>query len=187
MEEICVILGFTSENAQKYIKKGSDYHKLWQILEMVYIALADELLLPYAQKSLELCEKPTSSGYWNYSESIVNPNYQYVQQALFTFLHALMMIRRCMRYSQSKPILAAKSKLVLLFFGRNHPIYQEIVSHDFRIEYMIPNEVKQSMHSTFSMSRNGKDGHYQGGDAIIEEINKQGKKWIIGVPTEMQW
>ena len=37
------------------------------------------------------------------------------------------------------------------------------------------------------MSRNGKDGHYQGGNAIIEKINKQGKKWIIGVPTEMQW
>ena len=86
MQEIYVILGFTSENIQKYIKKGSDYHKLWQILEVVYIALADELLLPYVRKSLELGEKPTSSGDWNYSESIVNPNYQYVQQALFSFL-----------------------------------------------------------------------------------------------------
>ena len=52
---------------------------------------------------------------------------------------------------------------------------------------MIPNEVKQCIHSTFSMSRNRKDGHYQGSDAIIEKINKQGKKWIIDVPTEMQW
>ena len=43
------------------------------------------------------------------------------------------------------------------------------------------------MHSTFSMSRNGKDRHYQGGDAIIEEINNKSQKWIIGVPTEMQW
>ena len=98
-----------------------------------------------------------------------------------------MMLKRGVRYGQSKPILAAKSKLVLLFFGRNHPRYQEIVSHDFRIECMIPNEVKQCMYSTFSMSRNGKDGHYQGGDVMIEEINKQGKEWIIGVPTEMQW
>ena len=135
---------------------------------MVYIALADELLLPYVRKSLELGEKPTSSGYWNYSESIVNTNYQYVQQALFTFLHALMMLRRGVRYGQSKPTLAAKSKLVLLFFGCNHP-RQQIVSHDFRIECMIPNKLKQCVHSTFSMSRNGKDGHYQGGDVIIEE------------------
>ena len=103
------------------------------------------------------------------------------------FFHALMMLRRGVRYGQSQPILAAKSKLVLLFFGRNHLRYQEIVSHGFRIECMIPNEVKQCMHLTFSMSRNGKDGHYQGGDVIIEEINKLGKKWIIDVPTEMQW
>ena len=97
-------------------KNGNDYHKLWQILEVVYIALADEVLLPYVQKSLELGEKPTSSGYWNYSESVVNPNYQYVEQALITFLHPLMMLRRGVRYGQSKPILAAKSKLVLLIF-----------------------------------------------------------------------
>ena len=187
MQEICVILGYNSENAQKYIKKGSDYHKLWQILEIIYIALADKLLLPYVRKSSELGEKPTSSGYWNYSESTVSPNYQYAQQALFNFPYALMMLRRGVRFGQSKPILVAKSKLLLLFFGSNHPRYQEIVSHDFRIECMIPNEVKQCMHSTFSMSRNRKDGHYQGGDAIIEEINKQSKKWIIRVPTEMQW
>ena len=83
--------------------------------------------------------------------------------------------------------LQQKVSWCCLFFDRNHPRYQEIVSHDFRIEYMIPNELKQCMHSTFSMSRNGKDGHYQGSDVMIEEINKQGKEWIIGVPTEMQW
>ena len=44
MQEICVILGFISENAQKFIKKGSDYHKLCQLLEVVYIAPADELM-----------------------------------------------------------------------------------------------------------------------------------------------
>ena len=104
-----MILGYNSENAQKYIKKGCDYHKLWQILEIIYIALADELLLPYVRKSLELGEKPTSSGYWNYSESTASPNYQYAQQALFTFLYALMMLRRGVRFGQSKPILVAKS------------------------------------------------------------------------------
>ena len=83
---------------------------------MVYIALADKLLLPYVRKILELGEKPTSLGYWNYSENVINPNYQYVEQALFTFLHALMMLRRGVRYGQIKPILATKSKLMLLFF-----------------------------------------------------------------------
>ena len=30
-------------------------------------------------------------------------------------------------------------------------------------------------------------GHYQGGDAILEEINKEAKQWMIGVPTKAQW
>ena len=34
MKEICKELGFQSENALKYIKKGSDHNKLWNILEM---------------------------------------------------------------------------------------------------------------------------------------------------------
>ena len=101
MQEICVILELTSENAQKYIKKGSDHHRLWQILIVVYIAVADELLLSYARKRLELGEKPTSSDYRNYSERVVNPNYQYAQQALFTFLHALIMLKRGVRCGQS--------------------------------------------------------------------------------------
>lgn len=88
-----MVLGFTS-NVEKYIKKCSHQQKLWQFLEVVYIALAGKLLLTNVWKSLELGEKPASSGYWNYSKSVVNSNYQYVQENLFTFLHALIMLRR---------------------------------------------------------------------------------------------
>ena len=105
----------------------------------------------------------------------------------FTFLHAMMMLRRGIRYCQIEPVLAAKSKLALLFFGRNHPRYQELTSHEFRIECIAPNEIKSYMHSAFSMSRTNRPGHYQSGGAVIEEINKQGKKWVIGVPTQSQW
>ena len=45
MEEICTTLGFKSDNAKKYIRKGSDHHKLWETLEITYLAMADELLL----------------------------------------------------------------------------------------------------------------------------------------------
>jgi len=34
------------------------------------------------------------------------------------------------------------------------------------------------------LSRTRRPGHYLSGDAVIEEINKQGKKWVIGVPTK---
>ena len=47
MKEICMYLGFVSENAQIYPKKGSDHHKLWDLLETVYIALTHELLVEF--------------------------------------------------------------------------------------------------------------------------------------------
>ena len=37
------------------------------------------------------------------------------------------------------------------------------------------------------MSRTGRIGHYKSGDAIIEEINNEGKRDLVGVPNENQW
>ncbi len=34
MKEVVMTLGFRSENALKYMKIGSDHHKLWRILEI---------------------------------------------------------------------------------------------------------------------------------------------------------
>lgn len=54
---------------------------------------------------------------------------------------------------------------------------------------MIPEEVMQILQSSFTLSRIGNVGHYQGGDACLEEINKDAKAWIkqIGVPSEKEW
>ena len=52
---------------------------------------------------------------------------------------------------------------------------------------MVSNKFKQCMHSTCNMRQNGKDGHYQSRNTIIEEINKQSKNWIISLLTKMQW
>ena len=40
-----------------------------------------------------------------------------------------------------------------------------------------------------TLSRTGRVGHYQGGDACLEEINKEAKAWIppTGVPTDTDW
>ena len=35
------------------LKKGSDHHKLWDILEIIYLAITDELLLPFVRYSLK--------------------------------------------------------------------------------------------------------------------------------------
>ena len=45
MKEVCKELWFVTENAQSYAKKGSDDHKLWDILQIYYFAFSDKLLV----------------------------------------------------------------------------------------------------------------------------------------------
>ena len=51
----------------------------------------------------------------------------------------------------------------------------------------MPQEVLNLKYSSLVLSRTGHAGHYQSGDAIIEEINKEGKCDLVGVPNETQW
>lgn len=54
------------------------------------------------------------------------------------------------------------------------------------VESLMPEDVRKIVHSSYTMNRTGNVGHYQGGDACLEEVNKDAKGWIkqIGVPSE---
>lgn len=52
MCELTKELGFTSEAAQKYVKKCSDHHKTMSILKVAQIGFWYELLLPYVRNRL---------------------------------------------------------------------------------------------------------------------------------------
>ena len=150
MESVAKELGFTSENSLNYIRKGSDHHKLWQILEHTYVALADELLVPYVRYCLLNNTDPDISGYWKYCDSIKNVKYYYTQEMNFTYLYALMLLQKGIRMNSSKAVYAARNRLSLLFFGRNHPIYRDITFHEFRQQVMQPNELRVIAESSIS-------------------------------------
>ena len=188
MREICMHLGFVSENAQIYAKKGSDHHKLWDLLKIVYIALTDELLVEFVRFCIRNNMEPSVDNYWSsFSKKVKNPNYAFLQQMVLTFLHALMIFRKGMRSNNQQYIYAGKDKLSLLFYGRNHPHYHLLIAQEKRIEALMPREVLNLKYSSLVLSRTGRAGHYQSGDAIIEEINKEGKRDLVGVPNETQW
>ena len=54
------ILGFQTPKSQKYLKKGSDHHKTWHFLEILYVAVALELLVPYVESNGSTCLLYTS-------------------------------------------------------------------------------------------------------------------------------
>ena len=110
-----------------------------------------------------------------------------MQEMVLSYLHGLMLLRKGMRAANDSLIYCAKNKLSLLFFGRNHPKYQRLIAHEKRIEELMPDEIKSSKFSSLVLSRTNSTGHYQSGDALIEEINKEAKRDVVGVPDENQW
>ena len=104
-----------------------------------------------------------------------------------TFLHTLMLFRNGIRVNNIECIYGGKNKLSLLFFGRNHPCYHQLITYEKKIEPLMPHEIRSIKFSSLVLSRTGRLGHYQSGDAIIEEINKEAKRDLVGVPNEHQW
>ena len=189
LQDVCAILGFSSPKAQEYARRCSDHHKSWKILEILYLAITDELLLPYVRYCLKNTISPSASGYWQWADDICNPNYMYLQQMALTFLHSLMLFRVGCRYGNADAIISGRDKLSLLFYARNHTRYQRIMAINQLIEFKMPQKVKDIVFSSMTLSRIGNTGHYQGGDACLEEVNKEAKAWIspIGVPSDRDW
>ena len=53
----------------------------------------------------------------------------------------------------------------------------------------MPSELREIMHHYVSGSKNNIEGKCQGGDAMLEELNKDSKSWLkmAGVPSDDQW
>ena len=62
-----------------------------------------------------------------------------------------------------------------------------MIAQEKQIEALMPREVLNLKYSSLVLSRTARAGHYQSGDAIIEEISKEGKRGLVGVPNETQW
>ena len=91
---------------------------------------------------------------------------------VLTFLHAMMTFRKGILINNHKYIFAGKTKLSLIFLGRNHPHYHQLISHEIRIEALMPHEICKLMDSSLVLSHTGRLGRYQSGDPIIEKINR---------------
>ena len=132
--------------------------------------------------------EPSVDNYWSsFSKKVKNPNYTFLQQMVLTFLQVLMIFQKGIRSNNQQYIYSGKDKPSLLFYGPNNPHYHLLIAQEKRIEALMPREVLNLKYSSLVLSKTGCAGHYQSEDAIIEEINKKGKRDLVGVPNETQW
>lgn len=100
-----------------------------------------------------------------------------------------MLLCNGVRKGNGEAIMTGVSKFSSLFYVRRHPQYQRIMAVHKYILGLMPKSIKEKVLSSLSLSRNNNIGHYQGGEAMLEEINKEAKSWIspLGVPTNKDW
>lgn len=108
MREICKELQFNRENDLNYIEKRFYHYKLWEDLEICYIALSDELLTPYVHQCLLENKECFAEGYWEYANHAINDTSIYGPQMAFIFLHSLMLFRQGIRSNCSQSICLPK-------------------------------------------------------------------------------
>lgn len=107
-------LGYVSSKSLDYAKRCGDHHKTWSILEIIYIAVADELLVPYVRHCKE-AGIDISVRIIGYGHTVENPNYCFMQQMVFTFLHAIMLFRTGCRKETQMPSLHVETNFLFYF------------------------------------------------------------------------
>eukprot|EP00111_Clytia_hemisphaerica_P014328 TCONS_00042193-protein len=140
--------------------------------------------------SLYMCanKSATIGDFWSWLKT-QGSNLQYFANMILTYLFSLMFYRVSVRRNYCEGVLFAMEKLSTLFFVRNHPIYQKIVHYNRLVMAQMPFEVKEVLKPAFCTSTTGNVDSCQGGDAVLEEINKKIKRWLsnVGVPSGTSW
>ena len=110
MKQAAHVLGFQTDRAQQYAKSGSDHHKTWEMLQVVYNGGIDELLVPYVRECISEGRDPTPEGYLRWSKEVQDPNYAYFQEQMMTYAQAIVNLRKGLR--ENDPDLVISGELM---------------------------------------------------------------------------
>ncbi|MEW8543116.1 MAG: hypothetical protein AB2693_06235 [Candidatus Thiodiazotropha sp.] len=133
-------------------------------------------------------ERPTVAKFFDWLETVKDPNYKFMQEVVFTYLLALNVFRIGVRRNNSKAMLSGRQTFSLLFYILGMSKYQEINSRDVYDRVSYPPDLSMYVKMSESISVSGNPQKGEGGDFILENKNKRIKMWLpYGVPTEKQW
>ncbi|XP_063971571.1 uncharacterized protein LOC135159708 [Lytechinus pictus] len=188
LKDLAKTMGFCSDNAQKYAKAGSDHHKSWEILQIMYYGSLQELVLPYVRECLSKSSKATPDGFLRWSRGVQKPQFKYLQEQILTYASAIMHLREGIRHNNMALVIAGRVKFAPIFHSRNHPKYQLIELVELSNFLAAPPAVQEFLRMHQALSTSGDPSRCEDLDFILEVINKNSKAWAPrGVPTEEDW
>lgn len=126
-------LGFVSEAAQKFLRKGSDHHKTMSVLKVAQIGLWKELLIPYIRERLSTGSAISVNDYlytWMPEVGWKNATYGYTFGMTWTYLMAIWVFRMGVRRNNSTYVRAGQMTFSPLFHRNSVSKYALIDLHD---------------------------------------------------------
>ncbi|CAL8087289.1 unnamed protein product [Orchesella dallaii] len=178
-------LGFVSPKSLEYCKSAHDHHKSWQILQIIYVALSDEIMNLYNKDNPNTDFSVSSFSEWKQKQT--NPNLSLAFDFVFNVLHPIFLFRAAIRQCNDNVAYSALYQASSLFFGFNHPKYRDIIAKQIFMGICSPSEGSPTSRKLAFRMNGSQFG--QGLDFLLEERNKAQKNWVFshGPPTHNQW
>ncbi len=189
MERIAVEMGFTSEAARTYAKKCKDTHLSFQLLLAFHIGSLREMVLPYVRSQMCAGTEPTALGFLQYWKKIEDPNCKYLFEQVCRFSQGIINFHMGIRRCCAQLVHSGKHMTKELFYGRNHPLYQNIEIFD-SIQYLSMDKAVRGVYdANISLSTSGSPSAGQGLDFCLEQKNRDIKSYLpkSEIPSETTW
>lgn len=187
LKDLALMLGWKSIKALTSCEKCSDHHKAWQMLQILFSAGTKALLKPYVRQCIDTNTTPSLTDLYNYLAQ-QSPNYILLYKVIFNFVFAINLFRLSVRRGNFSLICVALHNLSTLYFGLNMTGYMEITLRYENILKKAPPEIKHFISQNIVCSQSGHPSKAEGGDFILESVNKKIKSWMPpGVPNEDRW
>ena len=188
LQDAADMLGFRSDKAKASCRKAIDHHKSFQILEITIIACSLELVRQHVHEMARAGKEADYKSYCRFLQGVKDPNFLFLNEAIFTYLYSLFLFRAGMRMGNWEAILAGRTKFSPLFFGLHQTFYQEIEVRDLLCRVCMPPPLVDFTHDHETFTVTGVNTKGEGGDFILEAKNRKIKRMMPpGLPTKTKW
>ena len=99
----------------------------------------------------------------------------------------IIIYRNGLRRNNKDALNSARRRFRSIWFARRHPVYQLIEFSDTLDRIHYPEDIQQHVDITDSFTVSGDDTSGESGDFVLENVNKEVKRWLPAKPTEKHW
>ena len=118
-----------------------DHHKSWNMIVIYHNKCISELVEPYLHYCRGRNIKPTTGGYYEWSNRATNAMYIIIKDINMTYVMALMLYRYGIRFCKSDVAMAGRLSFAPLFYETNMTTYMDVRFSDVVTRLKAPTKV----------------------------------------------